>query len=292
MSQLMKPMVSESIPAKPLPVYRDKWIQLVGIPVITLFVQYLTYNYIRLTWMLAYELVSDAAKIWVVWQVFKVLLRKLDQKLPWSRGFLPRLLVQVGISCVVCLAVLTGLVWLDYALVRPYPLEHFFSLDLVLALIFILFINAIYIGLYYYDALQAKPLLAPTPAPDMPSGPAAPEVFLVKLGKREVLLPYQEILCVYSEDKETFLLTTAGKLYPLDSSLEKVMTQLTAPLFFRVNRKYILSLQAVAMVQPEDNGKLAVSLKPFPRLPEQLTISRDRAPAFRQWLKAHHSSLK
>jgi hypothetical protein len=41
----------------------------------------------------------------------------------------------------------------------------------------------------------------------------------------------------------------------------------------------------VESVQAESYGKLAVRLKPHQKLPEQLSISRDKAPAFRQWLK-------
>ncbi|WP_207430483.1 LytR/AlgR family response regulator transcription factor [Sabulibacter ruber] len=293
----MNTLEKKLAPSSALPVYQDKWVQVIGIPVITLFAQYLTYNNIQLNWMLAYELCSDAFKIFLIWQVFLFLLRYLDKRLSWQEHFVLRLVIQVGLSCFVCSLALTFLVWLEYALFRPYPNENFFQFDLVIANIFILFINAVYVGLYFYGAFQSKrekeqenPISA-SPLEASEVRPQA-ESYLVKSGKKEFLIPFEEILGIYSEEKETYLVSSEGKLFVLESSLDKVMQQLPHPYFFRANRKFILSRQAVAMFQAETNGKVLASLKPSPKLPDQIMVSKDRAPAFRQWLKENHSSLK
>jgi DNA-binding LytR/AlgR family response regulator len=287
------------------PYYRDGWVQVVGIPLITAFGYYLTYNNIQFNWMMAYEVVSDAFKILLVWQVARAVVVWLDRRLPWQHGLLRRLVAQVPLTCLAGAATLTGLVHLEYAFLRDYPMEHYWDFDLVIALIFLLLFNVIYTGLYYYDQYRRnhalyqqseaeKQTLAeqvadwhqqgaqpPTTAPLT----AQPEHLVVKLGRREVVVPYQEIRCCYSADKETYLLTLDDKQYLLDQSLDRLTEQLPATLFFRANRQFLLTAKAVELVQPDTHGKLVVQLTAAPRLPERIVVSRDRASAFRQWLR-------
>ncbi len=275
-----------TISPQPLPKYRDKWIQLIGIPVITLFGYYLTYNNIRLNLLLAYELVSDAFKIFVVWQMVRWIIIWLDRHYPWQHSLVRRLAVQIPLTCLAGMLVLALLVHLEYFFIRPYPLENFFNLDLVIALIFLLLCNIIYVSLYYYDSylqsLAAQQALTQKLKEEKQHTTAH---FVVKLGKREVVVPYTQILCFYSEEKETFLLTTDNRTYLADVSLDKLEEQLPAYIFFRANRKFILSAPLVESVQAETHGKLTVRLKLHQKLPEQVSISRDKAPAFRKWLK-------
>ncbi|OUJ70371.1 LytR/AlgR family response regulator transcription factor [Hymenobacter crusticola] len=288
------------------PQYRDQWVQLVGVPLITAFGYYLTYNNIHLNWMMAYELVSDACKIFLVWQVARQVVLALDKRYAWQHGLLRRLALQVPLTCLVGAATLTGLVHLEYAFLRDYPMEHYWDFDLVIALIFLLLFNVIYTGLYYYDQYRRnralyqqseaeKQVLAEQMAgwheqskqqrTGTAASPAQPEHLVVKLGRREVVVPYGEIRCCYSAGKETYLLTLDDKQYLLDYSLDRLSEQLPSALFFRANRQFLLTAKAVELVQPDTHGKLVAQLTAAPRLPERIVISRDRAPAFRQWLR-------
>jgi hypothetical protein len=278
--------MSEGIAPQTLPTYRDKWIQITGIPLITLFSYYLTYNNIQLNGLLVYELLSDALKVWIVWQVIRRVIIELDKQYTWQKGLLARLLVQVPLTCVAGIAVLTLLVYAEYALIRPYPLEHYFNFDVVLAVIFILLGNVIYVGLYYYDlyrrSLWEKQELARELEKE---NHRQAEHFVVRVGKKEVVIPFTEIRCFYSEEKETFVLTSANKTYLVDLSLDKLEDQLPDTYFFRANRKFIITSSLVATMQTEAYGKLNVELKEAPKLPSAISISREKAAAFRQWLK-------
>jgi DNA-binding LytR/AlgR family response regulator len=108
---------------------------------------------------------------------------------------------------------------------------------------------------------------------------------VVRVGKKEAVVPFAEILCFYSEEKETFLLTSAGKTYLVDLSLDKVEEQVPQTHFFRANRKFIITAAMVTTIQTEAYGKLLVNIAEVPKLPASITISREKAPAFRQWLK-------
>ncbi|GAB3953488.1 hypothetical protein GCM10028805_37300 [Spirosoma harenae] len=269
-----------------IPHYQDGWAMWIGVPLITVFIQYLTYEQITLNGMLLYELSSDALKIYLVWRTIRWVIVALDNRFPWQRSFPGRLLLQIGSTWLLGSIVLTALVFLDYWLVRPYPNQRYFSYDLVLAGIFILLVNAIYVGLYFYHlSLQEQSQPIDTMA-------RSPDTFLVRLGKRDVLLTQPDILCLFAEDKLTYLLTHQGRVFPLESSLDKVSAQLAEAQFFRINRKYIISSSLIDQVQTTSSGKLLVQLKPHPSLPETLFVSRARASDFRQWLRSHHSSVK
>jgi DNA-binding LytR/AlgR family response regulator len=101
-----------------------------------------------------------------------------------------------------------------------------------------------------------------------------------------VVIPLEEVLCFYSEEKETYLLHHDGKVYLLDASLDKLEEQLEPQLFFRANRKFILTRKMILTVRPGTYGKVAVGLKPASRLPVEIIISREKAAPFRDWLKS------
>ncbi len=268
------------------PVYRDKWIILLGVPVITAFEYYLTYNNIKLDWLFAYEFISDCLKILVVWLSLRATILWLDKRYGWEMGLVKRLTLQLAITCIVCSLVLTVLVHLEYWLIRPYPIQHFFSFDLIIALIFIILGNLIYISLYYYDCYRLSLVDKQALAQNLELVKKHQlDSFSIRLGKREIFIPYAEIYCFYSEEKETYLLTHEQKVYLTDQSLDRLESQLPQHLFFRANRQFILSTDIVSSISSESHGKLAVIPKPFQKLPEKIIISRQKAPAFRSWIK-------
>ncbi|QHT66536.1 hypothetical protein GXP67_07630 [Rhodocytophaga rosea] len=185
-------MLEQPLQARALPVYRDKWIQIIGIPLITVFSYYLTYNNIQFNWWLVYEFCSDVVKIFLVWQVLRFVITRLDRYHPWEHHLVKRLAIQIPLTCIAGLIALTALVFTDYAFIRPYPLEHYFSLDLIIALIFLLLGNAIYVSLYYYDvylrSITEKQALARQLQEEHTF---ANEHLVVKMGKRDIVVPFR-----------------------------------------------------------------------------------------------------
>ncbi len=268
------------------PIYHDKWVRLIGIPVITAFGYYLTYNNIEFNGWFVYETLSDAFKIFLIWQLVRWCVITLDKHFPWAAGFGKRLLIQLPLTCGVGILALTILVNIEYTFIRPYRLEHFWNFDLVIAFIFLLLVNAIYISLYFYQSYEQSQAEKTALAAELETRPdSVQEYIVVRQGKREVVISYEEILCFYSEAKETYLITQEHKSYLLETSLDRLEEQLPEPLFFRANRKFIITPDLVASFAAEAHGKLTVYLKLLPKLPASLTISRDKAPVFRRWLK-------
>lgn len=106
--------------------------------------------------------------------------------------------------------------------------------------------------------------------------------FLVKQGQRLIPVDVEDIAYFYAEDKLVFMLTHAGNKYIVDYTIEQLESKLNPEKFFRANRKVITSLSAVKDVHISFNGKLKIYLKPD--LSEEMFVSRERAPEFKNWL--------
>jgi DNA-binding LytR/AlgR family response regulator len=52
--------------------------------------------------------------------------------------------------------------------------------------------------------------------------------------------------------------------------------------FFRINRKYIVHIDAVREIHPYFKGRLKLELKPT--VAEDIVISSEKTPAFKAWL--------
>jgi len=105
--------------------------------------------------------------------------------------------------------------------------------------------------------------------------------FLVPLQERYHSIPIEEVLFITSENKITWLVTGEGKRYPVESTLEKLESELDPSMFFRANRQFIVSYESIAAVHAFFNGKLKVHLRPANA---ECVISREKAHSFRSWL--------
>lgn len=103
---------------------------------------------------------------------------------------------------------------------------------------------------------------------------------------RDGLIPVEtsEIAYFYSEDSVTFLMTKDKKRYIINEPLDTIEKQLDPIIFFRANRKFILSADCVSKVEPYFNQKLIVIAEPT--ADQEITISKIKATAFKNWLNS------
>ena len=106
--------------------------------------------------------------------------------------------------------------------------------------------------------------------------------FLSKQGTRMISILVKDVSYIYSEDKVTFLMSSNGKRYIINSTLEETEQSVDPSLFFRVNRGMLVHVDAIQDVQSWLNGK--IKLKVLPPFPEEVFVSRERAPDFRKWM--------
>ena len=106
--------------------------------------------------------------------------------------------------------------------------------------------------------------------------------FLVKIGERIQTIALDEISTFYSEDKVSFLMTRQGKKFIIDYTLDEVENLLNPEFFFRLNRKYISSVNAIKGVFTYSNSRLKIQLENCDD--NDILISREKMAAFKNWL--------
>ena len=108
------------------------------------------------------------------------------------------------------------------------------------------------------------------------------ERFLVKIGEHIKTVATEDILYFYSVDKATFAHTSSGQNYLLDLSLEKVEKMIDPKQFFRINRKYLISIAAINDIVSYSNSRLRILLKDSKEM--DAIVARERVAEFKSWL--------
>ncbi|MCG6187519.1 LytTR family transcriptional regulator DNA-binding domain-containing protein [Maribellus maritimus] len=111
------------------------------------------------------------------------------------------------------------------------------------------------------------------------------ERLALKVGNKTFYIGFDDIAFLYSANKITYVVTTAGKQYIHDKSLDSLNEFLPDEMFYRANRQFILTRNVISEIKPENNGKLRVSLNVSNGFPNRISVSRLKAAAFREWLK-------
>ncbi len=85
-----------------------------------------------------------------------------------------------------------------------------------------------------------------------------------------------------SLEKSTFAIDLDGARHLVDTTLAELSEQLDPQRFFRINRQVIVSAAAVLGFRPCGKGRLSLQLAPAPH--ETVTVTQERAAAFREWI--------
>lgn len=106
--------------------------------------------------------------------------------------------------------------------------------------------------------------------------------FMVKLGDMIKSIQTGEVLYFYSKDKATYLHTEASKNYIIDYSLSDLEEVLDPQKFFRLNRQYIASIEAIKDVLIYSNSRLKITLAQCDD--DSILVSRNRVDDFKRWM--------
>ncbi|NJK84365.1 MAG: response regulator transcription factor [Bacteroidia bacterium] len=106
--------------------------------------------------------------------------------------------------------------------------------------------------------------------------------FLVRLGERLVSVPEHEIAYLYAEQKIVLLITNQNEKYAVDYSLDELEALLNPEVFFRLNRQFLARVQSIGSIYHYFKGKLKVKL--LPEINQEVIVSREKSPFFKQWL--------
>jgi DNA-binding LytR/AlgR family response regulator len=109
------------------------------------------------------------------------------------------------------------------------------------------------------------------------------ELFLVEYRNHRLPINVKDIACFCKETVNTIYLFS-GEKYHLDFiTLDEIEKMLDPKKFFRVNRQFIIHIDAIQSIKSLDNAKIDVYLKK-PNQALQIDVSRMRCPDFRKWV--------
>ncbi len=106
--------------------------------------------------------------------------------------------------------------------------------------------------------------------------------FTIKIGEHLKMIMIDEIECLYSENKGTYVHTFDNRDYLLDGTLEQIESELNPAHFFRVSRKFIIPLKAIKDILLYSNSRLKIILPTYKT--EEIIVSRERVNDFKEWL--------
>lgn len=101
-------------------------------------------------------------------------------------------------------------------------------------------------------------------------------------GAQHVAMPVDEVAYLVSADKLSFAVGHDGTRVLVDAPLADIERELDPMRFFRANRQCIVSARAIQRFGAAGKGRLAIEL--LPRPDQEVTVSQERADAFRAWL--------
>ena len=106
--------------------------------------------------------------------------------------------------------------------------------------------------------------------------------FFVESGQRFLSIPVKDIAYFFSDGRFVYFITHTKKKYILHYRMEELEHFLNPDEFYRVNRSYIISVNAIDQIHPYFGSRF--KLKLLPAAEEEILVSRNRAPGFRKWL--------
>lgn len=106
--------------------------------------------------------------------------------------------------------------------------------------------------------------------------------FLVKRGADYISIKTEDIAYFYATHKLVCLVDNTNQKYILDQSLAEIEKQLDPSLFYRINRKYLVQLNAIRKIKSWPKSKLQLEI--IPAVNEDIIISQENVAAFKQWM--------
>ena len=106
--------------------------------------------------------------------------------------------------------------------------------------------------------------------------------FMIRVGDRVKSLDVKDILYFYSLDKGCYLHSSDNRNYVIDFTLDALVDMLDPEGFFRINRRYIISHDAIKDMITLSGSKLKIEL--LHSDDDSIRVSRERLAAFKEWI--------
>jgi len=108
------------------------------------------------------------------------------------------------------------------------------------------------------------------------------ERFLVKRGQQLQYIKVEDIAYFLAQDGLLYLYQNNGKKHVIDYTLDQLEEQVSPDQFYRISRKYIVSLDSIQTIHSYFNSRLKLDLAPANN--NEAIVSRERVSDFKGWL--------
>ncbi len=106
--------------------------------------------------------------------------------------------------------------------------------------------------------------------------------FIGRINNQLIYVKAKDIAWLHFTKGTTWAITTKQKL-PLDYSLDQIEQLLDRNQFFRINRQFIIHIDAIKKITTYYNSRLILQLEP--EADTDVIIARERVTAFKSWLE-------
>ena len=106
--------------------------------------------------------------------------------------------------------------------------------------------------------------------------------YLVYHQDKLIPLAVDDISWFYKSNQVTYACTISNKKYVIDDALDKIQNEVSSVNFYRANRQFIVSKNAIENIAIYFNGRLIVNILPKPD--EKIIVSKAKATDFKNWL--------
>ncbi len=107
--------------------------------------------------------------------------------------------------------------------------------------------------------------------------------FLVKIGNHLNAINIANIDAFYAEGRDVYLRANSGKRYLIDYKLEGIETLVDPKIFYRINRSFIINLNAIKDVIVHSNRRLKLIMNYDES--KDLVVSREKVSEFKKWFE-------
>ena len=115
-----------------------------------------------------------------------------------------------------------------------------------------------------------------------PSKKETQKRIVIRYGDTIKMVEIADVAYFYTEDKINFLCTKDNVRYPIDQNLDELENMVDSAVFFRINRQYIININAIDKMLAWSKSRVKVILKPV--CENETIVSTERSPNFKEWL--------
>lgn len=105
--------------------------------------------------------------------------------------------------------------------------------------------------------------------------------FMVKLGEHIRSITTDQISLFYADGRDVYLVTNQTRKFIVDYTLESLEEILDPEMFFRLNRTFILNINAIKDVLIYSNSRLKIILSQ--EFDKEIIVSREKVADFKEW---------